>query len=162
MKTELTQERLESLLSYESKTGSFIWKCHRGRVTKGSHAGSPNKDGYLLIRIDGDLHMAHRLAWLITYGCWPKLEIDHINGIRSDNRITNLRDVSRSTNIENQSKAQIDSKSGLLGVSPSRGMFRAAIRINGKQKHLGYFHSAEQAHEKYKAEKRIHHIGVTI
>ena len=102
--------------------------------------------------IDGKEYKAHRLAWLYVYGIWPKLYIDHINGIRDDNRICNLRDVSNRENAINRSYHR---KGKLAGASyhKQKGKWRATIRINGRYTHLGLFETKEEAHLFYMKKK---------
>jgi hypothetical protein len=83
--------------------------------------------------------------------------LDHINGVRDDNRIANLRCVSASDNLNNQRTPHTNNKSGYLGVSPFRGKWRAVIQIEGKQVHLGVFDTPEEAHHAYIEAKRTHH-----
>ena len=126
-------------------------------------AGSVNDKGYIVIRCFGRLYHAHRLAWLLTHGAWPAGDIDHINGIRTDNRIANLRDVSRSVNQQNLKTARRDNQTGLLGVKKTRcGTFEARINLNGRYVHLGTFPAAAEAHQAYITAKRKHHEGCTI
>ena len=153
-------ERCSELLHYNANTGEFTWRLDRGPVKAGDLAGSPNKDGYIQIQIDGTKYRAQRLAWLVTHGCWPAGVIDHRDGDVSNNRIINLRDVDRLTNQQNQRRAQSSSASGLLGVSAHYGKFQARIRIGTKQVRLGTFDTAEQASEAYKAAKLMHHKGM--
>lgn len=164
-KTNLTAERLRTVLSYDENTGVFVWKISAGRVKHGTIAGKSAKCCHARVHIDGNDYWAHRLAWLYVYGAWPANEIDHINGVRSDNRIANLRDVSRSMNQQNQRRPQSDNKtSSYLGVSwrTRSSRWRATITIGGKQKDIGLFDTEEAAHEAYKAQKRILHAGCTI
>lgn len=157
----ITVERVRELLIYDSETGVFRWKVASTRVKIGDVAGSDG-DGYRVIRIDQRNYKAHRLAWLYVHGEWPAKDIDHINGVRSDNRIANLRDVSRSVNIQNLRRARSDNSSGLLGVSRNRGRWRAVINLEGKRHHLGYFASADLAHEVYLEAKLKIHEGCTL
>lgn len=122
-------------------------------------------DGYVVIMIDGKSYQAHRLAWLYIYEKWPDNMIDHLNTIRDDNRITNLRDVEHNINIQNQRRAQKNNKSaGLLGVTFNKlaQKYVAQIKLNGKNKYLGLFDNAEDAHEAYLEAKRQYHAGCTI
>ena len=97
--------------------------------------------------------MAHRLAWFITYGKWPDLQIDHIDGDRTNNRIDNLRDVDCKTNVWNRNKVRIDSTSGLIGAMPNGNKWIARICRHGVAKYLGNYDTATQAHEVYLKEK---------
>ena len=151
-------ERARELLSYDPETGGFHWKVARGRAPAGSLAGSEIPQGYRVIGIDGRLHFAHRLAWLITHRRWPVEHIDHINGVRSDNRLCNLREASCAENLQNQQHPARTSKTGVLGVSPCRGeKYLAQIRINGKQHRLGAFETIAEAAEVYRQAKREAH-----
>jgi len=163
----LTQERLKALFDYDETTGLFTWKKQNGsgKGVEGKKAGYKGSDGYIRLRIDFKYCNAHRLAWLYVHGVTPNGFIDHINGIRSDNRMVNLRDVSHSMNLQNRRVSQKNNKSsGLLGVSfeNSLNKFRARISINGKQKHLGLFDTKEEAHQAYLIAKREFHSTCTI
>lgn len=165
---DLTAARLRELYSYDPDTGVF----KRLRPVGGARPSHPSgvgavSEGYLKIRVDGRYYPAHRLAWLYQYGEWPKHHIDHINGIRDDNRIANLRDVSVLTNAENLHAARVDSITGFLGVSRSRtGKFTAVIRTHlaGRQVqlYLGAYDDPETAHGVYLDAKRKLHSGCTI
>lgn len=83
---------IKKILHYDAISGLFTWKVDRNnRTRKGMASGSKNKDGYIEISTMGKVHMAHRLAWEMYHGVRPRNEIDHINGVRDDNRIINLR-----------------------------------------------------------------------
>ena len=158
----MDQQRLRELLDYDAETGRFVWRQANKRVKAGTVAGYVGNDGYVRIRASGTRFLAHRLAWFYVHGTWPAGEIDHINGDRSDNRIANLRDVSRLTNRQNMRRAQADNRSGLLGVSLTNNRCKASIRSGGKNHHLGYFASPEAAHAAYVAAKRQTHEGCTL
>ncbi len=155
----LTIERLRELLAYDAETGVFTWAIDRGDCYKaGSIAGSVDFQGYRVIQMDGKKHKAHRLAWLYVHGHWPDPQVDHINGIRTDNRIVNLRIVSNAENQQNQRKAHRSSSSGLLGAyKHPDGKWMASIKVGGKQRHIGLFHTAQEAHEAYlRAKAELH------
>ena len=158
---ELTVERLREVLDYCPDTGVFTWKIRtNSRVKVGDVAGCLDKDGYLRIQIDSRLHFTHRLAWFYVTGEWPPDQIDHINGIRDDNRIANLRAATRSENGQNRRKPQANNTTGYLGVTRHRGKFLAKIRLDGKRKHLGLFNTPEEAHAAYlKVKREIHPFG---
>lgn len=147
----ITQFELKQILTYDSKTGLFHNK-------EGSIVGHRNPLGYVRIYIKSKLYSASRLAWLYETGEWPKKEIDHINGVRDDNRFDNLREASRSQNCYNKSLMS-NNTSGHKGVSwrKSGSCWQAIITVNKKQKHLGYFSDLNEAIEaRKKAEKTYH------
>jgi hypothetical protein len=151
--TAITQEYLKALLDYDRETGVFAWKVKRRHIKAGSVAGSIC-EGYINISIDKKLQKAHRLAWLYVNGEFPNGEIDHINGNRADNRIVNLRQVTRAQNMQN-----MDSKNGTCGTSYAKHIsrWRAGIRKNGKRYNLGCFATQEEAHAAYlKAKQEMH------
>ena len=144
---ELTAEHLRSVLRYDPDTGIFTWKVRAAnRIKVGDITGCLNGDGYLLISIQSRLYQAHRLAWLYMHGVWPNDQIDHINRIRTDNRISNLRDVSHKQNHQNRSKPSHNT-SGHTGVSWNKqnSKWRANIKHNQKPINLGYFTNLEEA-----------------
>jgi hypothetical protein len=160
---EVTQDRLKSELDYCEETGHFRWRISPVNTIKaGSDAGVLDADGYIRIKIGSASYAAHRLAWLYVHGVWPAHEIDHINGVRNDNRIANLRDIPRTGNIQNQRTAQAGSKSGLLGVYSNHGKWRAVIQVNKKTIALGNFSTPEEAHAAYVEAKRRLHPTCTI
>lgn len=159
----LTPTRVRALLDYRPSTGQFTWKVDRGGSIKaGDPAGTLDKDGYVRITVDYRKRRANRLAWMHYYGRSPRGVIDHKNRERSDNRIRNLRDVTRAVNCQNLGGPLKNNQTGLLGVSPYRGQFRAHIWIGGRQRLLGVFGTAREAHTVYMAAKRRHHAGCTI
>jgi len=95
-------------------------------------------------------------------GVWPEFEIDHKNTIKSDNHWKNLRDKTHAFNMQNQRKAQSNSKTGVQGVSPNRKGFRARIGLGKKNHHLGTFPTQKEASAVYLAAKRKLHPGCTI
>lgn len=158
MKTDLTAERLRDALSYNLDTGQFVWRLKTNkRIRVGAAAGSEFR-GRIQIKLDGVTYRAHRLAWLWVHGEWPKLEIDHINGDPSDNRIANLRDVPPVINRQNQRRAQRRNHLGVLGVGRFRGGYRARI----DHRHLGTFETIEAAQAAYVKAKRETHQGCTL
>jgi hypothetical protein len=146
--TDLTQARLKELLDYNPDTGIFTRKVSRPGFRVGDVAGSLTERGYIKIGIDGKNYSAHRLAWLYVHGKSPDNCIDHINGVRDDNRISNLRDVTSQENSstvlarKNQADAISAGKTGVKGVSVQRQKhkdkiyeyYHAQIMENGKKK----------------------------
>ena len=156
----LTQARLRELLDYDPKTGGFTWRIRRNQLAlKGSKAGTPDSHGHIQIGVDGKFYLAHRLVWMHVYGLWPNLDVDHINGIKSDNRIENLRDISTAMNCQNELKARSNSQTKLLGTHRVRYGYIAQICVNGKKRYIGLFKTAEEAHTAYIRAKRELHPG---
>lgn len=160
---KLTADRARQVLAYDPETGQLTWKqTLSNRALAGSVAGNVSvADGYVQIRVDGQIYRGHRLAWLIVTGDWPRQVIDHINGVRSDNRWANLRDTSQSVNSRNSLKVRPNSASGLLGVSfrSDNGKPFAQIMVNGRNVNLGTFATPELAHAAYMAAKDVYHAG---
>ena len=145
----ITQAELKEILNYDTESGVFTWKkrlAPRGKV--GDVAGcidvKPKKGTYLRIRIRGVLYYAHRLAWIYTFGEEPKNQIDHINGDGTDNRISNLSEV---TCAENQLNKRLSSNntSGANGVVKNGRGWVAQAEINGEHKYMGWFYEWHDA-----------------
>lgn len=163
---ELTQQRLKYLLKYDAKTGLFTRRVRTSFQSRvGDVAGTASgKLGHIQIRIDGHKYHANRLAFFWMDGVWPAGDVDHINGISSDNRLENLRDVTRAVNCQNRRRAHSNNESGLLGVSRDKrsGRWQSRIMVAGKSKSLGMFDAPEDAHSAYVSAKRDLHEGCTI
>lgn len=147
----LTAEQAKALFDYDPKTGELRNRISRHRRAKaGELAGSRKRDGYLRVKVEYRDYLVHRIAWLLTYGVWPTLEIDHINCVRDDNRIANLREATCSENRCNRG-AQADNTTGFKGVTwdKARGKLKAHIKIHGAITNLGRFSTAEAAAEAY-------------
>jgi hypothetical protein len=150
-------------LTYDPETGHFHRTKNGPGVRAGQLAGTSNPDGRREISVFNRKIKAARLAWLVTTGEWPKGEVDHINGDPSDNRIVNLRDVSRMVNQQNQRRAKSSNRSGLLGVKQvAKWRWDAYITLEGKKLFLGRFYSPDEAHSAYLTAKRQLHEGCTI
>ena len=142
----LTQSRLKELLQL-SDEHFFIWKKSNSNAAKiGNIAGTVTGHGYRVIKLDGNRYYAHRLSWLWHYGEFPKGQIDHINHNRLDNRIDNLRAVSNQDNHRNETLSTNNS-SGFTGVcfATREKRFRAHIKVDFKQIHLGHFKELSDA-----------------
>lgn len=150
----LNQAKLKELLDYNPDTGGFIWRVYRSRMAKASApAGTKSDLGYIRIIVCGKQYAAHRLAWLYTHGQWPTSEIDHINQNKADNRIANLRQVTRSENCQNKSDATLP---GITWHKPT-AKWQARIKINQKLIHLGVFANIADAKAARKqAEQKYH------
>jgi hypothetical protein len=144
----LTHERLKQVLNYEAETGAFTWAKPLTIWQKvGDPAGTAHR-GYTRISIDGEQHMAHRLAWYYVHGEWPERFLDHANGVKTDNRLANLRQATQGQNNNNR---RAWGKSAFKGVSWSsaHGKWAACIQANKVKKHLGFFTDEREAAEAY-------------
>ena len=157
----VTQERLKLLLDYDPQTGHFTWKTRTVKTHfdviwnkrfSGKRAGHSHKMGYIVLCVERAKIMAHQAAWAYQSGDMPAGDIDHVNGIKSDNRICNLRVATRSQNMANTSRRSSNT-TGFKGVTMDRrtGRYIAAVHPNGKKRHLGVFDTAEAAHDAYVA-----------
>lgn len=147
----LTQEQLKAHFIYEQDTGFFIRKFSHGRFKAGDLAGGINGSGYVNLWLNKKLYGAHRLAFLYMMGEFPHLMVDHINGVRHDNRWGNLRLVDFKTNGQNR-RTNCTTKSGLKGAyKNSKGdKYNSVITVRGKRITLGSsFQTAQEAHEAY-------------
>lgn len=155
-------QKVREVLDYDFQTGWFTWKKRTGRrVRIGDRAGSANAAGYRMIKIENVSYYEHRLAWLHVTGEWPEKEIDHRDGTKSNNRWGNLRPADSRLNKENRRTAH--NRLGVLGVyEGNANNFRAAIRFDGKNVHLGTFETIEAAAAAYLKAKRAKHPGCTI
>jgi HNH endonuclease len=150
-KPVVTRQLLLDVFDYNPDTGVFKWKQAIARKSKiGERAGSVSKHlGYRILRFANHQEYEHRMAWFYVYGRMPEGDIDHINGVKNDNRICNLREATRSKNMLNLLKPNKNNKTGLLGVHRVGNRFASRITINGKTKHLGCFGTPEEAHKRY-------------
>ena len=158
----LTAERLRELFIYQPDTGLLLRKTARGNRSAGSAAGCEHGDGYLSTTVDGRKCYVHVLIWAMQTGAFPLHQIDHRDGVRSNNKWLNIRPSTPSLNKQNMRRARSDSRIGLLGVGKAGRRFRASIGVNGKYKHLGVFDTPEQAHRAYITAKRKLHPGNTL
>lgn len=143
-------------LHYDCLTGYFNWMVTRNRIVSGQRAGTIDAKGYRRIRFRGDMYFAHHLAFFFINGRFSKLEIDHFNGNRDDNKPENLREATRAENAQN-TKIKAKNKLGFMGVSYYHGRYAANVKINGLQTRIGVYNNPSDAHEAYKIAKSQHH-----
>ena len=144
----MNQQELKTLLHYDPPTGVFRWRHTPKRgMQPWDKAGAPNK-GYLSIRIGGKGYLAHRLAWMYVTGEFPTLQIDHIDGEKTNNAWNNLRLATNKQNAEN-TKLSSKNTSGYRGVTFRKeyGKYEANVKHNQKRFYLGSFATAEEAAE---------------
>ncbi len=168
MKQQPTIDELKAIMEYENESGRLLWKVSRnsrgGKVIPGDQVGSLTKTGYFETAISGYRTYVHRIAWALHHGAWPKKHIDHIDGNKLNNSITNLRDCVQRVNVENQRKIRTDNTSGFTGVMwrTDKKRWCAVIQVNGKRMRKGGFDTPEQAHQAYLQAKRLLHEGNTL
>ncbi len=161
-KLGLDKNYVFDLLSYDSESGIFYWKVSRGSVKPGRIAGSPQTSKgktYIQIRIDKSFYKAHHLAWLFQHNEWPRFDLDHVDGIGTNNRIANLRKCTMSQNKANSKKYK-NNKSGHKGVfwRAKLNKWSVSIQCNGKRIYVGLFVKLEDAVAAY-WEKSIQLFG---
>lgn len=149
----LTFEKANKRVKYDPETGNFIRIFSRKVSDIGKQIGVSDHKGYVKISIDKVNYRAHRLAWFLMTGKWPENQIDHINGIKSDNRFCNLREATHSQNNANKSKT-VKNVSGYKGICKVNSRWRALIKVDGKKIHLGYYDTPEEAHAAYVAKSK--------
>jgi hypothetical protein len=137
---ELTQAYIKTILHYDPETGIFIWKVPQARRPVGREAGFSTTNGYRSIGIDAKKYLAHRIAVIYMNGEIDAAQIDHINGVRSDNRWANLR-LATSADNQRNTKLRNTNTSGVMGVSwhARGGKWTARISHNSQEKYLGLF-----------------------
>jgi hypothetical protein len=146
LKRDPTIEELHAALSYDEKTGVFTWKKRNRNLTGVEAGGICTTSGYRRIRFYGRLVLAHRIAIAMTTGKWPEDQVDHINGNRTDNRLENLRPVSKGENLLNKSRYK-NNKTGVVGVHwhKQHRKWCATIQKNKTTKTIGVFSDFDAA-----------------
>lgn len=150
----LQPSTLLEYFNYDSKDGAIYWKkiTPPNTVKRGTRAGGVHKLGYRLVKVLGKTYREHRVVWAMHTGQWPENFIDHINGIRNDNRFENLREVTEPENSKNRRKGK-NNKTGVNGVHIQNGRYIASIRVQGCLVYLGSFATLQEAaQERNKAE----------
>lgn len=147
------EEYIKERISYDHESGII----YRRMKTRNKPVTTQSADGYVVIGICGKQYRAHRVAWYIYYGFWPESDIDHVNCIKTDNRIENLRICNDSQNQCNKTKSRGTSRYKGVDLHKASGLWRARIRKNYKVRELGYFHTEEEAAAAYaKAARKFH------
>jgi hypothetical protein len=151
--------KLHDLLAYDDQTGILTWKSRPRELFKthrafvqwnqryvGEAAGTlKNDSGYIIVSIHKQHERAHRVIWAMCTGEWPEISLDHINGCRTDNRISNLRLATQSENAKNM-RLMSSNKTGFHGITKApHGKYRAKGYASDVQHHLGYFDTLEEA-----------------
>jgi len=143
----IDQELVKKLFYYDAESGMLIWRNGNGRNVKPwQQAKASNRLGYFSVKIKDKTYPVHRIIWLYVYGSFPSQDIDHKNRIRNDNRLCNLRSVSRTDNCQNISTPN-HNKSGHIGVSwiKSHKSWTVYVKVNKKNKWLGYYKNLDDA-----------------
>ena len=165
----MTIKELKSVINYNRESGIFT----RLYYQHGNKIGDPNKrvdrmffNGkryYRRVTVLGRRYYAHVLAWFYVTGLWPENDVDHWDGDGTNNKFSNLRDVTRQINLQNERQSRKHSESGLLGACKFRNKFKSTIRLHSRKRiHLGVFDTAEEAHTAYIEAKRKYQPGCTI
>jgi hypothetical protein len=152
---KITQNRLKELLNYNPENGKFVWRFGRSGVQAGRIAGTINGNGYRVIRVDGTLYQAHRLAVLYMEGYFPELTVDHELRDKLDNRYDGLREASQQCQMRNRGMFK-NNTSGIRGINwyKRKRKWEASIGLNSKLKHLGYFDNLlDASYTRYAAEQ---------
>ena len=153
----IIQERLQELFEYDPETGRLTNRIMRNsRSLKGWIAGCINERGYRQVWVDGKKYYEHRIIWCFMTGEWPK-EIDHWNGVRDDNRWTNLRVADRSQTCWNAGRKVVSSTPQGVHRRSDRPKWRVQISARGRSYHLGDFDTVDEAQKAYtEAAERLH------
>lgn len=152
----LLQDELKAIFEYDPIDGTVRWKDGRSNMVKSSVAGCIHSSGYKVVTINSQSYKLHRVIWIMLFGHIPNgFYIDHINGIKSDNRLQNLRLATNHQNQQNR-PAPKNSSSGYRGVNWHKTVNKWMARIchHGNRKTIGFFDTAEEAYEAYKAEAK--------
>lgn len=154
----MAAELARSLFHYDADTGLLRWKVRNGTRSAGSIAGTLTKLGYIRVMYGQQSHMAHCIAWTIVHGEWPTTDLDHIDRVRDNNRLSNLRVAGKIKNAWNRRISKVNT-SGATGVRlrKQRGKWQASVRMAGNTIYLGHFDSVNAAAEARRvAVQRLH------
>lgn len=159
MNKHMDAKYLRSIIRYDHESGVLYWNCNRCKTKIGDVAGTKTDRGYISVCIDRKRYRGHRLAWLHYFGEWPSMQIDHVNGDRSDNSIKNLRECTQFENSQNMAfSSKKASKYPGVHFHAKTGKWRSAIRIDGNsRKYLGLFKTEQEAADAYSKAKMDAH-----
>lgn len=148
----LTLALVNEYLTYDSGTGKLHQRKKRPRIQVGSLAGCVRPKGYRYIELEGRKYPAHHIVWLLETGKTPTKSLDHIDGNKDNNHISNLREVTNKQNTENRGK-QRNNTTGYKGVTYNKRLnkYIAQIQHNSKQMHIGVYPTAHEAHLAYES-----------
>jgi hypothetical protein len=154
----ITQLELKEVLHYNQDTGIFTWINPVRKTMLNVIAGTMSHERYVVIKINKKTYRAHRLAWLYVYGNFPSSILDHINGIKSDNKINNLRKATSQQNNFNRKNESINT-SGHKGVhwETAREIWKAVITINNRHIYLGRYKHKQEAINAYLTSAKKYH-----
>jgi hypothetical protein len=138
-------DALKDKYDYDPATGVFRRKTSWGKQKVGDEAGCISPQGYRYLSFKGRATPAHRLAWLWVHGAWPTADVDHIDRDRLNNRIDNLRSVTRSVNCHNIAARSSSGEKGVTAASKNNGAWEARIMVNRKAIYLGSYQTKEEA-----------------
>lgn len=143
---ETNYEYFAQLVDYDPGTGSFTWKRRLGSRRSGKPAGTLAPHGYWVLTLDGIRYYGHRVAWLLHTGTWPVKDIDHIDGDKSNNQLSNLRLASSAQNSQNVSRHK-DSTSPYKNVYWDARVNKWHVKIMKERKwyHFGSYYDIEEA-----------------
>jgi hypothetical protein len=146
---------------------SFTYCPNKGTLIRNSNGNAmkgTDAYGYVQVGYRGKMYKAHRLIWVIMHNEFPNGQIDHINGVRHDNRACNLRVVTRQQNAHNKQNRAINNKSGYTGVCWNKKVskWQASISVNRVNIYLGIFTTPELAQEAYLVAKKIYHPSAPV
>ena len=151
IRSGLTAEYLRNILDYDSETGVFKWKVRRSSHSRTNMiAGTLIVTGYIRISINGNIHPAHRLAWLYVTGQWPTYQIDHKDRNPGNNRFNNLREVNQAQqNYNKVTNRKTSLPRGVRKLQNCKNKYDSRIKVGGYSIYIGIFNNPEEAHQAY-------------
>lgn len=154
---KLSFEEAKEMFDYNPDTGLLFRKTgskYMNHIHINSFVGWKTPNGYMRVSVNNFNYNVHRLIWLLMTGKWPEYQIDHINGIRDDNRFCNLREATLSQNSANRIKNKNKSSCGYKGVFKDKNGWQSRITLHGNQIYLGNYGTPEEAHAAYVAKAK--------